>query len=143
MPWTGLALSHQANRECIGSGLFAAQGHRQLAAAFVSVGCAPFDTLKPPTSVRNPNYHMAPEAFHFRSDALIKQEIYSLLAWITVCAILERYVYRRVERSRGRQNPADPHRFQINHSNLYLVAAHLFARLLRTKDIAAALGRIR
>ena len=80
------------------------------------------------------------EAFHCRSDALIEQQIYSLLAWITVCAIVERDAYRRVERSRGRQNPADPHRFQINHSNLYLVAAHLFARLLRTKDIAAALA---
>ena len=80
------------------------------------------------------------ESFHCRSDALIEQEIYSLLAWITVCAIVERDAYRRVERSRGRQNPADPHRFQINHSNLYRVAAHLFARLLRTNDIATALA---
>jgi hypothetical protein len=80
------------------------------------------------------------ESFHCRSDALIEQEIYSLLSWITVCAIVERDAYRRIERSRGRQNPSDPHRFQINHSNLYRVAAHLFARLLRTNDIATALA---
>ncbi|MCS6242430.1 MAG: transposase [Opitutus sp.] len=80
------------------------------------------------------------ESFHCRSDALIEQEIYSLFAWITVCAIVERDAYRRVECSRGRQNPSDPHRFQINHSNLYRVAEHLFARLLRTKHIAAALA---
>jgi len=69
------------------------------------------------------------ESFHCRSDALIEQDIYSLLAWITVGAIVERDAYRRVERSRGRQNTADSHRFQINHANLYRVAAHLFARL--------------
>ena len=78
--------------------------------------------------------------FHGRSYALIELEIYSLLAWMTVGVIFERDACRRVERSRGRQNPSHPHRLQIKHSNLYLVAAHLFARLLRTKDIATALA---
>jgi hypothetical protein len=48
------------------------------------------------------------EAFHCRSDVLIEQAIYSLLACITVCAIVERDAYRCVESSRGRQNPSNP-----------------------------------
>ena len=80
------------------------------------------------------------EAFHSRSDTLLVQEIHALLAWMTVCAIVERDAYRRVERSRGRQNPEDPLRFQISPSNLYQAASRLFARLLITQDIDVALG---
>ena len=80
------------------------------------------------------------EAFHSRSDTLIEQEIHSLLAWMTVCAIVERDAYRRVERSRGWQNPEDPHRFQINRANLYEVTARIFTRLLSSTDVDAVLA---
>lgn len=65
---------------------------------------------------RDKKVYFGLEAFRCRSHALIAQDIYSLLDWITVCTIVERDAYRRIELSCIRQNPSEPHRFQISHS---------------------------
>lgn len=80
------------------------------------------------------------ESFHSRSEQLIEQEIMALLAWLTLCAILERNVYARIERSRGKQDPEDPKRFQISTANLVSAAARIFSRLLVMPDITAVLA---
>jgi hypothetical protein len=92
------------------------------------------------TWFRDVKVHFGMEAFHSRSDQLIEQEIHALMAWLTVCAIVERNVYARIERSRGPQRLDDPRWFQISPTNPYNAAARIFTRLLVTQDIATALA---
>jgi hypothetical protein len=81
------------------------------------------------------------ESFHSRCDQLIEQEILSLMTWMTLCAIIERDAFARVERSRGRQRADDPRRFQISRSNLFCAAARIFHRLLLTGSVEVALAQ--
>ena len=83
--------------------------------------------------------HFGFEAFHSRRDDLMLQEIHALLSWMTLCSILERDAHERIERSRGKQDPEDPCRFQINYSNLYFSASMIFARLMVNQDVEAVL----
>lgn len=80
------------------------------------------------------------ESFHSRSDILIEQEIHALLAWMTLCSIIERNAYDRIERSRGIQNLDDPKRYQISMSNVYQATSKIFARLLVNPDINAVIA---
>jgi hypothetical protein len=91
------------------------------------------------TWFRDIKVHFGMESFHSRSEKLIEQEILSLMTWMTLCSIIERDAYARVERSRGRQRADDPHRFQISPSNLYCAAARIFHRLLLTGNVELAL----
>jgi hypothetical protein len=70
---------------------------------------------------------------------LIEQELYALMAWMTLCAIVERNAYDRIERSRGKQQIDDPLRYQISMSNLYQAASKMFARLIMMPDIDAVI----
>lgn len=79
------------------------------------------------------------EAFHSRRDDLMLQEIHALLSWMTLCSILERDAYQRIERSRGKQDPEDPCRFQISYSNLYYAASQIFTKLMINQDVEAVL----
>ena len=62
-------------------------------------------------------------------------------AWVTLCGIVERDAYRRIDRSRGKQDPEDPTRFQINYANLYHVTAKLMGRIVAKMPIPEALDR--
>ena len=80
------------------------------------------------------------EQFHSRSDDLILQEIHALLSWMTLCSIVECDAYKRIERSRGKQDPEDPARYQISSANLYFVCSRMFARLLANLDVDAVMA---
>lgn len=79
------------------------------------------------------------EAFHSNTADGVEQEINALMAWVTLCGIVERDAYRRIDRSRGQQDPEDPKRFQINYANLYQVTAKLMGRIIARVPIPEAL----
>ena len=79
------------------------------------------------------------ESFHSKSDVLIEQELYAIMAWMTLCSITERNAYDRIERSRGKQRLNDPSRYQISMSNLYQATSKMFARLIMVQDVDAVL----
>jgi len=81
------------------------------------------------------------ESFHSTTADGVEQEIFALMAWITLCGIVERDAYRRIERSRGKQDPEDPLRYQISYANLYHVCAQLMAQIVAGLPIAAILDR--
>lgn len=81
------------------------------------------------------------ESFHARSDAGVEQEIHALLAWMTLCAIVEQAAFQRVMISRGPQDPEDPERFQLSRANLFTATARMFMRLLILGDLDQAMAR--
>jgi Transposase DDE domain len=91
------------------------------------------------TWTRDVKIHFGLEHFHSRRDDLILQELHALMAWMTICSIVERNAYQRVERSRGKQDPEDPHRYQISPSNLYCACSRIFARLIMNPNVTMVL----
>jgi hypothetical protein len=89
---------------------------------------------------RDVKVHFHLESFHSRSVEGVQQELFALMAWMALCAIIERNAFLRVERSRGPQDPQDPCRFQISMSNLYCAAARIFVGILKSGDVEVALA---
>ena len=75
------------------------------------------------------------ERFHSTTADGVEQEIHALMVWMTITGLIERDAYHRVERSRGKQDPEDPTRFQINHSNVAFVAANLLTRIVAGEQL--------
>lgn len=80
------------------------------------------------------------ESFHSNTANGVEQEIYALMAWITLCGIVERDAYQRIERTRGKQDTEDPLRFQISYANLYQVCAKLMTQIVAGKPIPAIIA---
>lgn len=59
------------------------------------------------------------ERFHSRSPDRICQEIYAALLWLTLAAAMEYGAMTLIRAKRGRQDPDDPHRWQIRRTLLY------------------------
>lgn len=82
------------------------------------------------------------ESFHSTTADGVEQEIYALMAWITLCGMVERDAYRLIERSRGKQDPEDPQRYQISYANLYHVCAKIMAELVAGNHISTVIKKV-
>jgi len=81
------------------------------------------------------------ESFHSTTADGVEQEIFALMAWITLCGMVERDAYRRIERSRGKKDPEDHMRYQISYANLYHVCAKLMAQIVAGSTINTIIAK--
>jgi hypothetical protein len=85
------------------------------------------------TAYREMKITFAIERFHSPEAESIVQELYALMAWLCLAAAMQAHVHQLLVAKRGKINPEDPERYQINRTSLFVFVDQAFWAACSTK----------
>lgn len=78
------------------------------------------------TAYREMKITFAIEHFHSQDADFIVQELYALMTWLCIAALMQAQTQQLLILKRGPINPTDPHRWQINRTKLFTYVDRAF-----------------